>query len=153
MQATEFFSQRLKQLRGPKLSVAELARRTGVAESALYKAEGGELTVSWKTVEKAYGDLCLSAEIYQDLLMAWAMTQSERPVALYAAKEAMTRVMEDQAQTLTTEGLAMQQQMELLAPTDQRTLVEFARHFRRSENTRQMARIWLEGVRETAMDS
>lgn len=143
MHAKESFSNRLKELRGA-IPIKDLAKQTGLSPTALYKAEGGEDSVSWKTIETAYGDLCIHPAQYEELLMLWAMTQSERPVALYKAREALTSVMEEEAEMISKESAAVLREMELMNQPEQRLFTTFARHFRQSEHTRKITEVWME---------
>jgi hypothetical protein len=147
MNAKESFSNRLKQLRG-SIPIKDLAANAGLSATALYKAEGGEDTVQWKTIEAAYGDLCKYPAQYEEILMLWAMTQSERPVALYAAREALTSVLRDEGEMISKENAAVLREMEMMTVPDQRLFVTFAGHFRRSEHTRKMAEVWVDSSEE-----
>lgn len=143
MHVKELFSNRLKDLRG-KISIKDLATQAGLSPTALYKAEGGEDSVMWKTIEAAYGDLCKHPAQYEELLMLWAMTQSERQVSLYKAQEALTSVMEEAAIVMSKENAAVFSQMALMSAPDQRIFTAFAKHFRMSEHTRKIAVTWME---------
>lgn len=143
MQAKESFSNRLKELRGA-IAIKDLAKQTAISPTALYKAEGGQESVSWKTIETAYGDLCKFPDQYEQLLMLWAMTQSERPVSLYRAREALTNVMREEAQLISKENASVIREMELMNQPDQRLFTQFARHFRISEHTRKITQVWME---------
>lgn len=143
MHAKESFSNRLKDLRG-MIPIKDLAKKAGLSATALYKAEGGEDSVSWKTIEAAYGDLCKHPAQYEELLMLWALTQSDRPVALYAAREALKSVMREEAQVISKESAAVMRELERMSVPDQRLFTAFAKHFRQSEHTRRLAEVWME---------
>ncbi len=147
MHAKESFSNRLKELRG-STPIKDLATSAGLSATALYKAEGGECSVAWKTIEAGYGDLCKYPAQYEELLMLWAMTQSDRPVALYAAREALTSVLKEEAETITKESAVVLREMEMMTVPDQRLFTMFSKHFRQSEHTRRMAQVWVESSEE-----
>lgn len=147
MTTLERFSQRLKDLRG-RTPVKELAARSGVASTALYKAEGGNETVAWKTVEAAYGDLCGSDESYAQLLALWATTQSKRAVRMDMMKRAITKVAEEAAGTTGKEFRAVQAAMEEMDLPEQRDFAAFSKLFAGSRYTRSMAKFWLENEAE-----
>ena len=143
MHAKEPFSSRLKNLRGC-ITIKDLAGKSGLSPTALYKAESGEDSVSRKTIEAGYGDLCKNPAQYEELLTLWAMTQSERPVALYRARQALSSVMEQEAKTLSSEKSEVITQMEMMDQSAQRIFTQFSKHFRLSEHTRKMATCWME---------
>lgn len=140
------FSERLKKLRG-NIEATELARMRGVAIPTIYKAEGGERNVKWQTIEAIYGEFCKSPYELADLLMMWALTQTESKITPPQARESMCAVMEESDRANSEQGEAMLREMELMPPSEQRELVEFARKFRKSAPTRQMTKAWMAALK------
>ncbi|RYD49329.1 MAG: hypothetical protein EOP85_01840 [Verrucomicrobiaceae bacterium] len=148
MSAKEALSNSLKRIRG-SIAVKDLAKRVGLGHTSIYKAEDPNLeSPLWKTIETAYGDLCSSPDEYINLLMTWAIAQSERPVAAMAARVVMDSVVRDEAHNFTSEHNSILREMELMPPADQRRFANFAKHYRRSENTRRMCDVWMESSEE-----
>lgn len=141
---TETFSRRLRELRG-KIPIKELAERSGVATSALYNAEG-EKPVSWKTVEKAYGPLCLGQQQLVHLLTLWALTQTTKPIGLYEMAETMKTVVMEESGKTNQEDAEMLKAMATMTLPERRTLIQFARHFSANPATQRMVNAWMESV-------
>jgi methylthioribose-1-phosphate isomerase len=144
MAAKETFSKRLRELRG-KTSAKELSESSGVALSAIYNAES-EVPVSWKTVEKAYAPLCPSRESLIHLLTLWALTQTLTPLPLYSTKDMMNALVREEAEQITTEDAEILKEMALMTLPDRRSLLLFAKHYRKNPAARRMVGAWMESV-------
>lgn len=144
MTHSETFSKRLRELRG-KISIKDLAERSGVATSALYNAES-EKPVSWKTVEKAYGPLCLGQEQVVHLLTLWALTQTSKPIGLYEMAEMMRTVVQEESSKTSQEDAEMLKTMADMTLPERRTLIRFAQHFSCNPATQTMVRAWMDSV-------
>lgn len=146
MPLKQSFTDRLKQLRGD-MDVTDLARQRGVSPPTIYKAEGGERNVKWQTIEAIYGEFCNTTEELTDLLILWALTQSASGTTLLHAQNSLKAAVEEIQKVTSTQADLMRREMEGMEANDQRELVEFARRFRQSEATREMARAWMKAVK------
>lgn len=113
------------------VTVAALAKRTGLAESAIYKAEGGSRTVRWRTLETGYRDFCETPEEQAELLALWARGQCEEA----PAAEAMRAALAKHGPSALTEA-------------EEKLLAEFVNSYHASGATRGMARAWMTALRE-----
>ncbi len=139
------FTDKLKSLRGGR-EVAAVAKERGSSPPTIYKAEGGEQNVKWQTIEEIYGDYCQTDSEFADLLMLWALGQTDRKLHLSMARDAMTAMALHEEQQRSQEEDAMLREMQLMPPASQQALLVFARHFRRSEHTRRIAQVWVEST-------
>lgn len=144
MTAKESFSKRLRELRGDT-PIKDLAEKAGVALTALYNAEA-EKPVSWKTIERAYGELCLGKEHFVHLLCLWALTQTGVPIGLYEALEMMTTCVRDEASRISKEDSEMAREMAGMTVPERRSFLEFAKHYREHPATQKMVAAWMEAV-------
>jgi AcrR family transcriptional regulator len=144
MSHSETFSKRLRELRG-EVTIKDLAKRAGVATSALYNAEG-EKPVSWKTVEKAYGPLCAGQQQIVHLLTLWALTQTSKPIGLYDLAQMMNSVVREESSKTDREDEEMLRAMSDMTLPERQTLLRFARHFAGNAATKNMVNAWMEGV-------
>jgi hypothetical protein len=138
------FSKKLKSLRGG-MSVEDLASRSGVAASSIYKMEG-TAKVRWQTVEKTYGHLFRDAQEHCLLLILWALEQTDHKVSLYEAAETAKCILREEAgeaaDVASRFGLAIRN----LTPVDADLLLRFANKFASSLPTRQMVKAWMEAI-------
>ncbi len=139
------FTDRLKALRGDK-EVTTLANERGTSQPTIYKAEGGGQSVKWSTIEQIYGALCETDEDFAELLMLWALCQTDRKLSISGAREALHEAILRDEHDHTREAEAMLTEMKLMPLSEQQELITFTRHFRRSGHTRRIARVWVESV-------
>jgi len=137
------FTEKLKSLRGG-MEVTKLAKERGISPPTIYKAEGGEQNVKWQTIEEIYGDFCKTDYEFMDLLMLWALGQTDRKLDISKARESMQAMVMNEEQARSKESEALLREIELMPLPEQRELLTFARHFRRSQHTRKMAAVWVE---------
>lgn len=141
------FTEKLKSLRG-SLEVTRLAKEKGTSVPTIYKAEGGEQNVKWQTIEDIYGDLCKSDYEFMDLLMLWALGQTDRKLDISQARESMMAMAVKEEQARSKEAEALLKEAEMMSVPEQREFLTFAKHFRRSQHTRRMAAVWVESSDE-----
>lgn len=142
------FVERLKKLRGP-LDVASLAKLRGVSMPTIYKAESGERNVKWQTIEAIYGDFCQSPSELGNLLMLWALSQTDREISMEQTAESMGEMLSENARVILKESKALLREFEQMSPLEQREMVQFAHKFRKSQPTRDMVRAWMKAIKET----
>ncbi len=146
MPANDLLATRLRELRARAgLTVAELAGRSGLAESAVYKAERGARKVFWSTLARAYDPLCLTAYERSDLLMTWALAQSDSPPGHYEARQSLDAALLQDAAARTQDSTAILQEIAQMTGDEQRALAAFARVFRQSALARKIAAALVEG--------
>lgn len=150
MSHTDRFATMLRDLRGRK-SITEIAKDARLSASTLYNAEAGT-PVSWRSIEQAYGPLCPDEACRVALLISWALTQTEEPMALYLADQAMKSALMEEAEAISRVQMRVVGDMGRMAPDTQVEFAEFAADYARSPHTRAMARSWLQSIRDSARD-
>lgn len=140
---------RLKALRGDK-EVAPLARERGVSPPTIYKAESGKRGLKWPTLEAIYGDLCHRDQDIMELLMLWALSQTERQLLPPPAREALTAMVAHTTAERDLHGAAVLREMKLMSTAEQAAFARFAAHYRKNESTRRMAEVWVDSAEEWA---
>lgn len=138
------FSEKLKSLRGNR-SVEELAHRSGVAASSIYKMES-TAKVRWQTVEKAYGGLFANRREHLVTLILWALEQGETKLDLRDTAEAVSDILGQESAQMKEQQEKLNPIAKSLSPVDASLLLDFAQKFASSDSTRQMAQAWLEAL-------
>jgi hypothetical protein len=143
-------AQRLKTLREREgLSVAALSARSGLAESAIYKAEGGVRDISWRTVHVGYDEpFCRTPQESAELLMLWALAHTRRPPGSPPAVAWLHGIAARDGQTCTPAMEAVMREMEQMPLAQQTALADFARAFRTRPAARKIAAVLAEEERE-----
>ena len=136
---------RLKKLRErAELSVTQLSIRSGLAESAIYKAEQGSRTVRWRSIATAYECLCETPRERLDLLLAWALDQSDMPLQEDEARAQLDALLQESGRARSAETVAMIDELQRMPLAHQRLLAAFTRVFRESALARRLAGVFVE---------
>lgn len=138
------FTDMLRDLRGDT-PVKELAAMAGLAPTTLYNAESG-VNVSWSTIERSYATRCKSDEEYCKLLIAWVVTQSERPISFGEASREMKDTLARANRENSREIGRVVDQLGETPPPDLRLITRFIESFRTNPHTRAMTKAWLESI-------
>ncbi len=126
------------------VTVADLAERSGLAESAIYKAERGSRTVRWRTLETGYLIFCQTPDEAAELLALWAISQCEPPMEMAAVRSAVAA----ETKRLGAAHVALLENVAALPAEQLRVLGEFVGMYRKSAATRDLVAAWMSAVRE-----
>jgi|GEM_PF-4028268 len=141
----------LKSLRDRQsLTVKALARKCGLSEAVLYKAESSK-KVAWSTIRQGYVPLTRDEREFTDLVATWARHHVGHDVDTDKLAEQVRAYRAAEAEQLAKEGFTSTIFTEVLAgmTTDERRdLLRLIALYAQSEATREMVAAWLRAVLE-----